>query len=364
MSNQYTSVSVADYNTNPPSDDGAQTTANSVTWAKHKTKLADPIKTALESINTNITAAFLTNFGGVTTTKTSTYTVVAADRGKLFSVTNETTITALDAATAGDGFVNTVINSDASAVVTVTGSGAETISGADNIFLYPGESISWVCDGTNNLIISDGRDKTPAGTIVYGLFTTADPGYILCTGGTIGSAASGADTAKAYTETLYDKAKVYSPNAGTEVFGDDDTVTLPDMRGRVAAGNDDLGGASANTVTAANADVEGGLVGTETQAAAGSIGTSGSTTLTASQIPTITSSLTPGNNTGTNDGGSYTYLGASNIGGIATTTSTTVGGISSNNTSGSSHSHSGGSFTGSATNIVQPTYFCGAQVKL
>lgn len=56
--NQYTSVSVVNYNANPPNDDGSQVASNLVTWDFHKDKLGDPLKTALELINTRVLAAF------------------------------------------------------------------------------------------------------------------------------------------------------------------------------------------------------------------------------------------------------------------------------------------------------------------
>jgi len=369
MGNPYSSVSVSDYNTNPPSDDGSQTVANSVTWAKHKVKLGDPLKDAIENINTNILAAFLTNIGAVTTGKPSNYTALEADRGKLFKVTNETTITALAAATAGDGFINGALNSNATDVVTVTGSGSEKIGGEDNIFLYPGESIWWVCDGANNQILIDNRDKTRPGTIVFGVFSVAEPGYILCTGGTIGNSSSGATTAKEYTKKLFNKVKDCSPNNGTEDFDSNDSVTLPDMRGRALAGNDDLGGSSAGTVTAANADTLGGLVGTETQAASGSVGTTGSTSISEANLPSSATatlngeftswdagSLPSGGTTSCEIGTTNPPSASNNV----TTVSYTLGSLGS----GTGHTHSGGSFAGSPTNIVQPTFFCGAQIKL
>jgi hypothetical protein len=55
--NPFTSVSITGYNSSPPPDDGSQTSANKVEWAKHKTKLADPLKTLAEGINTNAIAA-------------------------------------------------------------------------------------------------------------------------------------------------------------------------------------------------------------------------------------------------------------------------------------------------------------------
>lgn len=56
--NPYTTVSISGYNANPPADDGSQVASNEIEWAKHKEKLADPVKTAVESINTNVNDAF------------------------------------------------------------------------------------------------------------------------------------------------------------------------------------------------------------------------------------------------------------------------------------------------------------------
>ena len=56
--NPYTSQSISGYNSSPPPDDGTQTAANQLSWAKHKTKLADPVKTLAEGINTAVSATF------------------------------------------------------------------------------------------------------------------------------------------------------------------------------------------------------------------------------------------------------------------------------------------------------------------
>ena len=53
--NPFTAPSISGYNSSPPPDMGEQTSANEITWAKHKTKLADPIKTLVETAITNIT---------------------------------------------------------------------------------------------------------------------------------------------------------------------------------------------------------------------------------------------------------------------------------------------------------------------
>ena len=56
--NPYTSQAISGYNASPPPDDGSQVAANKVEWAKHKTKLADPIKTLSEAVNSQCVAAF------------------------------------------------------------------------------------------------------------------------------------------------------------------------------------------------------------------------------------------------------------------------------------------------------------------
>lgn len=56
--NPYTNQAIANYNNNPPPDDGTTGSDNQLEWAKHKTKLADPVKTLAENINSQSLAAF------------------------------------------------------------------------------------------------------------------------------------------------------------------------------------------------------------------------------------------------------------------------------------------------------------------
>lgn len=48
--NPFTAPVITGYNSSPPPDDGSKTSANKVSWDKHKTKLSDPIKTLAEAI--------------------------------------------------------------------------------------------------------------------------------------------------------------------------------------------------------------------------------------------------------------------------------------------------------------------------
>jgi microcystin-dependent protein len=86
---------------------------------------------------------------------------------------------------------------------------------------------------------SAARAMMPPGGLIPYAGATVPSGWLLCDGGTIGDASSGAGSESADYETLFDLIKTLYGNAGTEVFANGDTVSLPDLRGRVVAG---LGG--------------------------------------------------------------------------------------------------------------------------
>ena len=56
--NPYTAPAISGYNSSPPPDAGEETSANTVEWAKHESKLSGPVKTLSESDITNTTSAF------------------------------------------------------------------------------------------------------------------------------------------------------------------------------------------------------------------------------------------------------------------------------------------------------------------
>ena len=90
---------------------------------------------------------------------------------------------------------------------------------------------------------------------------TAAVGWVFLTGQTLGSATSGADLASDDYSDLFELAKAWAPNAGTEDWSTGQVVTLPDMRGRALVAADNMGGTSANT--APDADTLGGTYGTD-----------------------------------------------------------------------------------------------------
>lgn len=95
------------------------------------------------------------------------------------------------------------------------------------------------------------------------LRTTAPSGWLLMDGSTIGNVGSGATYESADYEDLFDIIKQCYPNTGSEVFGSGNKVTIPDMRGRVPIGKDNMGGTSANVVTNSYADTLGRGLGEE-----------------------------------------------------------------------------------------------------
>ena len=150
LGNPYTEVSIANYNVTPPTDDGAATAGNTVEWAKHKTKLADPIKTLAETTQTNITAALDKRvMNGIVTTAID-LTVLTTQRGKVIQVnsTSDRTITLPAVADAKLGFELIITNIN-TGTATVTGNGAETISGFANVTMKPNRTIWVMCDGSN-----------------------------------------------------------------------------------------------------------------------------------------------------------------------------------------------------------------------
>lgn len=121
---------------------------------------------------------------------------------------------------------------------------------------------------------------------------TAPSGWLLCSGLTIGNASSSAtgranaDTSDLFTllwNSFADAELPVSGGRGANAAADyaaNKTITLPDLRGRVTAGQDDMGGTSANRITTIDGDVMGMTGGAETH------------TLDITQIPAHTHDIT------------------------------------------------------------------------
>lgn len=153
---------------------------------------------------------------------------------------------------------------------------------------------------------------TPTGMIVPFVGDTAPTGWILASGRTIGSAGSGATgLANASAEALFTILWTDYINTDYPIEDQDGNPTargasaaadfaaakripLPDYRGRVLIGRDNMGGTSANRITAGGCGINGDQVG--------AFGGAQSTILTIDQIPSHTHNVdvpSDGGGTGT-----------------------------------------------------------------
>lgn len=148
MSNPYSQPSISGYNASPPADDGSAAASNQLEWQKHIDKIGDPLRTFMLAVDSAALAAHALAFGASVLAKTANYTVAASDRGRFITVTGTSTITLLDAASAGDGFPLLVVNIG-SGVVTIDGDTSETINGNTSILLAPNDCAILTCNGTS-----------------------------------------------------------------------------------------------------------------------------------------------------------------------------------------------------------------------
>lgn len=135
--------------------------------------------------------------------------------------------------------------------------------------------------------------------------TTAPEGWLMCFGQSL---------------LRSDYPNLFARIGTTFGAADASHFSLPDYRGRVAAGRDDMGGVAAGRVTTAGAGIDGKTLG--------SAGGAETHTLTAAQMPTHTHANTltdPGHNHAITDPGhghniNYNNYGLSSTGGVGTGT--------------------------------------------
>lgn len=156
----------------------------------------------------------------------------------------------------------------------------------------------------------------PTGARIGYCGLTAPTGFVLGSGRTIGSAASSAtERANADTSALYtllwnsysNTELVIQDSAGTPTtrgasagadFAANKRLSLPDYRGRVGAGKDDMGGSTASRLTSAS-----GVVGTTM----GEVGGTETHALTALELTDHTHTATQGTHTHTATQGSHNH---------------------------------------------------------
>lgn len=120
-------------------------------------------------------------------------------------------------------------------------------------------------DASNQLI--------PTGATIDYEGATEPNGWLLCSGKTIGSATSGgtsranADTEALFTLLWNSKADAEAPVSGgrgasaAADFAANKTIALPDRRGRIGVGKDNMGGVAAGRVTSGGSGIDAAVLG-------------------------------------------------------------------------------------------------------
>jgi hypothetical protein len=240
MGTPYTATSVTGYNASPPPDDGTQSAANQVKWVTIKSKLPDPLKTALEAMDAKALAALDSSINS----KTASYTTVLGDHLKTVevatNVSSAVTISLGDAATmnaGGTGYALQVKNSGSSTVTVSRITGADTIDGAaKDLTLGPKQSAIFAVSGAGYVCLNG---NSP-------IYDATDPSK------SVRFDVSGVTTGTQRTITVPDRSSTLTTLAGDQTFTGaltfNGSVTTGSS-GLVVITSKDLGTIASGTVT-------------------------------------------------------------------------------------------------------------------
>lgn len=246
----------------------------------------------------------------VTVASASTCDILGA-ASEFIAISGTTTITSFGTGTNRMRFVR------ATGAFTITHNATSLICpGGYNITTAAGDTFLVIADASSNARIHNYQRaannvpvQLPVGALMPYAGSSAPSGWLLC---------YGQDVSRTTYAALYAAIGVtYGVGNGTTTF------TLPDLRGRVVAGKDDMGGTSANRLT----NQTGGLNGDTL----GATGGSETHTLTAAQLPANipNSATSTSTSTGTVAPTSGQFISTSG-GGVPSGTSSTTWGQSTN----------------------------------
>lgn len=307
MGDLYTPPTLLDYNENPPPDDGSRTAKNLSSWAGVLGKLTDPLKTFMQSVNSQVDGALnKTVSGGPSLSIVADYTMLATDQGALLVASGATakTITLVSPAAVGAPFAFSVCNVGDGAVFVTPPSGV-TLNGLSTVSVAKGQSIGVQTDGTNFFTFG-GYPGGNTGDIVWNFSSIAPAGFIWLQGTKLGNSGSGANYSGDIYSPLYSHLWTHVDDAFAVVSGgrgstaDNDfnagkTLQMPGVSGRSVVGVDiNRSTITIDSVDGQNSNVSGGYGGYDMH------------TLTLSQAPAHTHDIvnveSSQNNSGSNPG--------------------------------------------------------------
>lgn len=272
------------------------------------------------------------------TVASATTTDILGAASEYIAISGTTTITSLGTGANKIRFVR------ATGAFTLTHNATSLIlPGAKDIVAASGDTFVAISDASSNVRVHHYQraavppNMFPVGSVIDYAGTSAPAGWILCYGQNV-------------SRTTY--AALFAAISTTYGVGDGSTTfTLPDLRGRVVAGKDDMGGSSANRLT----DQSGGLDGDTL----GDTGGAETHTILEAQLPAHThgvgtlATASDGAHTHTVTSVSDSQVGSDGGGASAyqTTRTTSSNGAHTHTLSGSTASVG----SGTAINIVQPT---------
>lgn len=313
------------------------------------------------------TKELLTDLGG-SITAGGTANALTVTASSAFSTVANGRIVSFRAASDNTGAATLNVNSiGAKAIVKMTADGESALAGgeiqADGIYIVQYSAALASASGAW-LLVNPSISAIPTGTIMDYAGSSAPTGWLFCYG-------------QAISRTTY--AALFAALSTTYGVGDgSSTFNLPDLRGRVVAGKDDMGGSSANRLTnqsgGLNGDTLGATGGSEThqltsgQLAAHTHSVSGTTGAGGAHGHAFRLDVT--DNSDSENGGGGFLVGNDNEQNFSAFTTTTPTGTNGQQIGGAAdHTHSFSATSGSAGsdtahNNVQPTFILNKIIKI
>ena len=182
-----------------------------------------------------------------------------------------------------------------------------TVADSDGVVVNDGGTMKTI-PASDIKTYTSGNSLVPSGAVMPYAGASAPTGFLLCDGSAI--------SRSTYSDLFSAISTTYGTGDGSSTFN------VPDLRGRVVAGQDDMGGSSANRLT----DQTGGLNGDTL----GDTGGSETHTLTTAQMPAHTHTVTAHENPGGTGDSNGSEGGDSSYDRSSTTSSTGGGGAHNN----------------------------------